>query len=428
MSKATAGTQYTVVIGDTLTGIAQQAYGDGTQWRIIWRANQTVLRSDDPNLIFPGEVIYIPPNPLATTVVGTNPDDVTISGKEKDEITIKVDNVEILPQSARVIRTMDTCADGWTATVAWDTDNDELFKACQPGAYKKASVYLGGVLVVDGILYGQKFILGADNSTVELSGWSYTADIIDSVVRPPYEQNKITLEDRAKELIEPLGIGIVFEADDADEQFERVTCEADETIFSHLSDLAKQRKVLISSTRKGQSLFWRANTDGDPVGTILEEFPPYQNLEIAFNGRERYNVYTAIGQSPQKRGLKGKGKKFTAVAKDNSVPRSRFTAFNVTESTLGNIQGAADWARSKQLAEALSISFPVDSWYSPAENKLWQENTLITVQSKTMYVPDGFDFLIRAIEFNYDQDGTTAILGLIPPQAYTGEEIVEPWS
>lgn len=428
MSKAEAGSQYDVVFGDTLTGIAQQAYGDGTQWRVIWRANKTVLKSGDPNLIFPGETIIIPPNPLETNVVNTNPDDVVISGKDKDEMNLIVDGKDIPIQSGRIMRTMDTAADGWTASIAWDPDDNELYQAMRPGTYKKADVYLGGVLVVRGVVYGHSFKLGNDSSIVELTGWSYTADMIDSVVRPPYEQNKIKLEDRAKELIEPLGIGIVFEADDADEQFDRVTCGPEETILSHLGELAQQRQVLISSTRKGQALFWRAEADTEPVGTLLETQPPYQDLTLSFDGRQRFNSYTAIGQSPQKKGIKGKNKKLTATAKDNSVPRTRFTAFNANESTAGNIQNAADWRRSKQVADTLTISFPVDTWYSPKENKLWEENTIVTVVSKSMYVENGFDFLIRAIEFSYDSDGTTAILSLVPPQAYTGDEIVEPWS
>lgn len=426
MSKAIAGKPYTVVVGDTLTGISKQAYGEGSQWRMIWKANQTVLRSGDPDIIFPGEVINIPVNPLSK-IVETNDDDVTISGKDKDEMTIVIDGVELAIESGRVIRTMDTCADGWTASLSWDPDNSEMYDILRPTGYKRASVYLGNILVVDGLLYGQKFQLKSDRRSVDLTGWSYTADMIDSVIRPPYEQNKITLQDRAIELIEPLGIGINFEATDADEQFARVTCGPEEKIFDHLASLAEQRKVLISSTRRGDALFWRANTDTKPVGTIEEDRPPYQSMEVNFNGRERFNVYTAIGQSPQKRGRKGKDKKLIGIAKDSAVPRTRFTAFNVTESTIGNIQNAADWKRSKQVATALNMTFPVDSWYSP-ENKLWEENTLVTVVSPSVYIKDGFDFLIRAVEYEFTGSGTTAILSLIPPQAYTGEEVDEPWA
>src|SRR5438552_6484939 len=60
MAQATPGSNYTVQSGDTLSGIAQQAYGDGNQWQIIYNANTQVI-GNNPNLIRPGEVLYIPP-------------------------------------------------------------------------------------------------------------------------------------------------------------------------------------------------------------------------------------------------------------------------------------------------------------------------------------------------------------------------------
>lgn len=53
------GTFYVIVSGDTLWGIAKRFYGDGSRWPIIWDANKP-MRSGNPNLIFPGEQIFIP--------------------------------------------------------------------------------------------------------------------------------------------------------------------------------------------------------------------------------------------------------------------------------------------------------------------------------------------------------------------------------
>ncbi len=57
-SAGTAGRSYTVVSGDTLSKIAKQFYGDANQWNRIFDANRNVL--DDPNRIFPGQVLQIP--------------------------------------------------------------------------------------------------------------------------------------------------------------------------------------------------------------------------------------------------------------------------------------------------------------------------------------------------------------------------------
>ena len=52
---------YTVVAGDTLSGIAQRFYGSGDQKhvRLIFRANKAII-GDDPRLIKPGQKLTIP--------------------------------------------------------------------------------------------------------------------------------------------------------------------------------------------------------------------------------------------------------------------------------------------------------------------------------------------------------------------------------
>jgi len=50
--------QYTVVGGDTLSGIAEKYYGDPSKWPIIFEANRYQIQ--DPNRIFLGQVLRIP--------------------------------------------------------------------------------------------------------------------------------------------------------------------------------------------------------------------------------------------------------------------------------------------------------------------------------------------------------------------------------
>lgn len=49
---------YTVQDGDTLSGIAQRAYGNASAWPKIFEANQNVL--GNPDVIFPGTEIVLP--------------------------------------------------------------------------------------------------------------------------------------------------------------------------------------------------------------------------------------------------------------------------------------------------------------------------------------------------------------------------------
>lgn len=51
---------YTVVKGDRLWSIAKKFYGNGRKYMVIYNANIGVI-GENPNLIFPGQVLAIPP-------------------------------------------------------------------------------------------------------------------------------------------------------------------------------------------------------------------------------------------------------------------------------------------------------------------------------------------------------------------------------
>lgn len=53
------GTTYTIEKGDTLSKIAKEHLGHASAWQQIFEANRDVI--DDPDRIFPGQVIKLPP-------------------------------------------------------------------------------------------------------------------------------------------------------------------------------------------------------------------------------------------------------------------------------------------------------------------------------------------------------------------------------
>ncbi|WP_213602293.1 LysM peptidoglycan-binding domain-containing protein [Pseudoxanthomonas japonensis] len=52
---------YTVEKGDTLSKIAKEHLGSANAWKQIFEANRDTI--DDPDRIFPGQVIKLPPKP-----------------------------------------------------------------------------------------------------------------------------------------------------------------------------------------------------------------------------------------------------------------------------------------------------------------------------------------------------------------------------
>ena len=408
--------QYTIEKEQTLSQVAARFYGDPSRWPEIWRANQSRLKSGDPNVIYPGEVITIPEKERSAD----------LAGKTAEDLTITVGGLETPVQSARIMRTMDTGADGFTARIAWTPgDNAALDAVTRPYGYPNASAHIGGSLLVNGLLYGVTPEMTRDGMTKTLTGYSFTADAVDSTLKPPYERNNITLEQLAAELVEPVGIRAVFETKTGG-AFDRVTANEGDRIFDHLARLAAQRGVLVSSTPAGDLLFLKADTAGPPVGTLEESQPLAVGWKANYDGRLRFNAYKCIAADSGAAMDWDAGEPKTQLALDNQVPRSRFLTFKTDDTTAGNIRNAAEWRRSRQIVDALALTFPVSSWYAP-NGELWRENTRVTVVSPTLGVPSGFTFLIRAVEFILERDRREASLSLIPPQAYTGEPLGDVW-
>lgn len=418
----TPGYQYKVVGGDRITRISATAYGTQDHARLIVNANPILtgrpISPEDLPTIYAGDILSIPllAEIEALRNEGTK---LTIPGKQADDFTLIIDGLEVPIQSGKILRTMDTAADGWTARIAWTPGEDkELDKRLLPYAFPPASVYLGDKLQINGIMYTTEPEMTNSGIVKNLAGFSFTADAIDSTLKPPYEKNNVTLQQRAEEQIAHIGIKAIFEADGGG-KFDRMTADPTDTIFSHLHNYARQRSILISSTPAGDMLFWQANVNGQPVGTLEETQPLPLNWSAKYDGRKLFNAYKIIGQSPG-------GVSKSAVAIDKNIPRSRFKTIQAHDTIVGDIQAVANWQRSKQLADALTIPFPVSDWYDPA-GALWEPNTIITVISRTLDVPNGFNFLIRAVEFNYNPSGRSTILSLIPPQVYSGDEIIASW-
>ncbi len=59
MANVTSGSKYTVQEGDTLSSIAEQAYGDSNRWHEIYIANTQVL-DNNPSVLSPGTKLYLP--------------------------------------------------------------------------------------------------------------------------------------------------------------------------------------------------------------------------------------------------------------------------------------------------------------------------------------------------------------------------------
>lgn len=86
---------HTVVDDDTLWDLAQRYYSDPFEWRLIWNANQGVV--EDPNWIYPDEVLVIPglPGNATDTMEPMDPADPDMGNEGSGETQGEIDGVPV---------------------------------------------------------------------------------------------------------------------------------------------------------------------------------------------------------------------------------------------------------------------------------------------------------------------------------------------
>jgi prophage tail gpP-like protein len=361
------------------------------------------------------------------TAVGAITSD--IGEKSKHDFTLTIDGVEFPVVSGKVLRSIDTCVDACSARILL---SDKVKETITPFTYEDAQVYLGGELVLTGKVYGLEPEITPEGKTLGVQIFSEVCDIVDSVRYPPYEFKKKTLRQIARELIEEdLGLKVVWEYIDDEQYLERVNIEPQQTIFRFLRELADQFAILITSNEKGEVLFTRADTESKPVETIKN----LTNARAKYNGRDLFAIYRVTAKTPA-RGKKTKRRRAKAnpsfatspflkfaEAQDPAVPVSRLTIKSADNTSIEKLPQAADWQRSKRWVDALAMKIPRVGWRPQGSDDLYKENTQITLKNDDLWLGNGFDFLIKSVEYSLAKNGATSVLTLVPPQAYTGEAI-----
>jgi prophage tail gpP-like protein len=421
------GSQYTTKAGDTYKTVAAEAYGDGALWTLVSDANLET-KSDPTSLdylaIAPGETIIIPElaglkrSKIKTDILKIKYVPPVKADYSRNLMTLNIEGRSVKIISGRVHAAIDAMADAWTIETPWTPGEDPTLDAStKPFSYAESEIYVGDTLVGTGLLFdvGVRYDQGR---TKILKCFSYAKNAVDSNVREPYEYNSYTLDEILAALTQDLNINIYAQVETGG-TFDRVTAAAGQTIFSFVAKLAAQRGVLVTSTPTGDLAILKPASTGT-VG-VLEEGKTnlVTSWSADFSGQDRFHMYVSLGQSA------GWGQKQSPVT-DPGVPKSRYKTYTFDETTEGNIEISAEWRKSKAVADALTIRLPVSSWYAP-DGELWTKNTIVTVVSETLFVPNGFDFLIKAVEYSTDDRGNTCALHLVPPQVYTKEKIIEPW-
>ena len=344
---------------------------------------------------------------------------------------IQLGNRELVLQSASISRSMSDGIGEWNAVIEWEAGKDqELDNLVKKGSFAESVASIGGVDLVTGNKYVSVPALSNKRSVMNLRGYSKVYRLIKSNPKEQREFLDQSLLNITGAIVLPFGLFTKVQAPEelANEKFEKETIDGQAVPFEFLQNLARQRSLLTSDDTDGNLFYQQAKINQATVGSITENIdgahvPVTGNFTARFDDTEIFQNYQALNESPFAYLLKEP----PVVVKDTSVKIPSFKTISINSLIKGAGKKAIQFARNYARAQALQLPFSVNSWYAP-NGRLWQENTLVSVTSPTLFVPGGFTFLIRAVQYALSGQGETAVLSLVPPSLLTGGEIEEPES
>lgn len=337
------------------------------------------------------------------------------------DFDFKIDGENVPVESARLIRTMDTAADGFSVDVVISMeDQPELYEKIKPYRYTPVTISLDGELQFNGKLTKLFRSRSKTGIITTLSGFSNTFNFIDSHISKTYEfSGTQDLHTIATQLAKQTATVLEFETEPGG-SFIGKTARRGQSAFEFLAPLARMRSQIMSCTPQGALLFNVANTTGPTVGVIEEDNPNsllQKEFSVSFDGRKRFKTYKVINQSP--------AGATQAISSDDNIEQPRHRVIE-TGDVAGQAQEIADFQKNRSIIESLTMPIPIVGWNAP-DGSLLIPNTLIPIKSETMFIPDGFTFTIRQVEYIFEKNNKSSVISIIPPNAYTKNPIVEPW-
>lgn len=294
-------------------------------------------------------------------------------------------------------------------TDKWKVDQED-FKI-KPG--DRIHCHLGKHPLFEGYVDDFNLSFNSTSRNLSISGRDRVADIIDCSVSGPSEYNNIDLAEIAIELIKPFGLKLIKIAD-VGSKFDKVTIKPGESVFEVLDRLAKQRKVLLTSSTHGNLVLDKKSSSRS--SSSLKEGVNILNGSASFNNSQRYSSYTVKGQSS---GLLGDAEDSTsskASSTDNGITRFR-PLIIVSETSVDNngAQDRANFESSFRAANAAKVNITVQGW-TQEDGTLWSTNKLIKVSAGSIGIYG--EMLISGVKFELGQNGTLTELELIRPDAF----------
>ena len=398
---------YTVRAGDTFETIARKQYGSEQYASLVAQANPGTLAP-----LAAGTVLAVPPRPDAPTdkqgqARSDNP----------NEVAVLINGARFRFWSAvRITRTLDGM-DTVEFTAPFDPDAPGFRESFKPFSYAPVAITVGGETLFTGTMIGISPTVGEREKTINVSAYSLPG-VLNDCTPPasayPVEFNDLALPEISAALAKPFGVAVQFTGPKGS-AFERVAVEPGDAILDFLSDLARQRSLVISSTESGALLFQQSGDTGQPVAILQQGESPVLSVSSTFAPQQYYSHITGLESAYV--GTDGSQYTFKNPHLKGVVRPLTFKSPDVQG---GDIQQATEAKAGRMYGNMVSWSVRVATWRTKS-GALWRPNTSLILTAPGAMVYNAYEFVIRSVSFDREGSQESAELELVLPGAFSGK-------
>lgn len=314
-------------------------------------------------------------------------------------------------EDVQITKELNACASDFQLSITdrWREDKENW--RIQP--QDLVHIHLAGKSFITGWVESVDVSMSAGSRTISIGGRSKTGDLVDSSVTGPNEYSGLSLLEIAKILCKPFGL-IVKATTDTGGKFEKITVQQGETVFALLDRLARQRKVIISSSAEGELIFTSQGTTKSK--TELRQGVNILSGKATVNTTDRFSSYIVKGQNVA---YLGDGEQSTGPegeSADEGMRRFRpMVLMNETLSDGGSARDRAIYEAHVRLAKSLSVELEVQGWLKE-DGEPWAINELVDVDAPFLGIRK--TLLIKKLSFNKSNGGTRTTISLVRDDAY----------
>lgn len=398
---------YIVKAGDTFESIARKQYGSEQYAGLVNKANPGAMEP-----LTAGTTLVIPPRPGAPVDKQSQ-----AAAAGANEVAIMINGTRFRFWSElRLTRSLDGM-DTVEFSAPFDADSTDFREVFRPFSYATVVITVGGDILFTGTMISVTPSLTERQKTIAVSAYSFPAVLNDCTAPAsayPIEFNDVNLSVIASALAAPFGIAVSFTGKPGT-AFERVAIEPGSMVLSFLSDLARQRSLVVSSTPFGELLFQQSVISGQSVAVLQQGASPVVGVQPAFSPQQYYSHITGLESVD----LGTDGSQYT-VKNPFLTGVVRPFVFKAPDVQGGDIKPAVRAKLSRMYGNMVAYSVQLDTWRDSGGN-LWAPNTLIKLQAPGAMIYSSYMFVIRSVSFERSSDKEAAELSLALPGAFNGE-------